>query len=68
MLAGVTIVDPNSTWIDVDVELAADVTLLPGTILKDATSVASGAVVGPDTMLTDVEVGVLVFLLQSARG
>ncbi|MDO4784942.1 MAG: bifunctional UDP-N-acetylglucosamine diphosphorylase/glucosamine-1-phosphate N-acetyltransferase GlmU [Propionibacteriaceae bacterium] len=57
MLAGVTIVDPNSTWIDVDVDLAADVTLLPGTILKGATSVATGAVIGPDTMLTDVEVG-----------
>lgn len=57
MLAGVTITDPNSTWIDVDVDLSPDVTLLPGTILKGATSVASGATIGPDTMLTDVEVG-----------
>lgn len=57
MLAGVTIVDPNSTWIDVDVDLAPDVTLLPGTILRGATSVGSGATIGPDTMLTDVEVG-----------
>lgn len=57
MLAGVTIVDPGSTWIDADVDLAQDVTLLPGTILQGATSVATGATIGPDTTLKDVEVG-----------
>lgn len=57
MLAGVTIVDPGSTWIDVDVDLAPDVTLWPGVILKGATSVESGAEIGPDTTLSDVEVG-----------
>lgn len=57
MLAGVTIVDPTSTWIDVDVDLSQDVTLLPGTILQGATSIASDAVIGPDTTLMDVEVG-----------
>jgi bifunctional UDP-N-acetylglucosamine pyrophosphorylase/glucosamine-1-phosphate N-acetyltransferase len=57
MLAGVTVVDPATTWIDVDVDLAPDVTLLPGTQLKGATTVATGATVGPDTTLTDVEVG-----------
>jgi bifunctional UDP-N-acetylglucosamine pyrophosphorylase/glucosamine-1-phosphate N-acetyltransferase len=43
--------------VDVDVELAPDVTLLPGTQLHGATKVESGATVGPDTTLTDVEVG-----------
>ncbi|MCL2465232.1 MAG: bifunctional UDP-N-acetylglucosamine diphosphorylase/glucosamine-1-phosphate N-acetyltransferase GlmU, partial [Micrococcales bacterium] len=57
MHAGVTVVDPATTWVDVDVELAADVTLLPGTQLHGATVVAAGATVGPDTTLTDVEVG-----------
>lgn len=57
MLDGVTVVDPASTWVDVDVELAPDVTLLPGTQLHGATTVAEGATVGPDTTLTDVEVG-----------
>lgn len=57
MLAGVTIIDPDSTWIDADVDLSPDVTLLPGTMLQGATSVATGAVIGPDTTLTDVEVG-----------
>lgn len=57
MRAGVTVVDPATTWVDVDVELAPDVTLLPGTQLHGATVVAAGATVGPDTTLTDVEVG-----------
>lgn len=57
MLAGVTIVDPRTTWIDADVELAPDVTLRPGVQLHGTTRVATGAVVGPDTTLTDVEVG-----------
>jgi bifunctional UDP-N-acetylglucosamine pyrophosphorylase / glucosamine-1-phosphate N-acetyltransferase len=57
MRAGVTVVDPATTWVDVEVELAEDVTLLPGTQLHGATVVATGAVIGPDTTLTDVEVG-----------
>src|SRR5690606_32597557 len=42
---------------DVDVELARDVTLLPGTQLHGATVVGEGATIGPDTTLTDTEVG-----------
>lgn len=57
MLDGVTIVDPATTWIHADVDLAPDVTLLPGTVLEGTTSVATGATIGPDTTLTDVEVG-----------
>ncbi|WP_250447576.1 bifunctional UDP-N-acetylglucosamine diphosphorylase/glucosamine-1-phosphate N-acetyltransferase GlmU, partial [Actinotalea sp. C106] len=57
MAVGVTVVDPATTWVDVDVELAQDVTLLPGTQLHGTTRVASGATIGPDTTLTDVEVG-----------
>ncbi|WP_245993528.1 bifunctional UDP-N-acetylglucosamine diphosphorylase/glucosamine-1-phosphate N-acetyltransferase GlmU [Xylanimonas allomyrinae] len=57
MLDGVTVVDPGSTWVDVDVELAPDVTLLPGTQLHGATRVERGATIGPDTTLTDMEVG-----------
>lgn len=57
MRDGVTVVDPATTWVDVDVELERDVTLLPGTQLHGATVVREGATVGPDTTLTDVEVG-----------
>ncbi len=57
MRAGVTVVDPASTWVDVTAELAPDVTLLPGTQLHGRTTVAAGATVGPDTTLLDCEVG-----------
>ena len=55
--AGVTVVYRATTWVHASVDLAPDVTLLPGTSLEGATSVAAGAVVGPDTTLVDVEVG-----------
>lgn len=54
---GVTIQDPATTWIDADVSIEPDVEILPGTFLHGATSIATGAVVGPDTTLTDCEVG-----------
>ncbi|WP_104180088.1 bifunctional UDP-N-acetylglucosamine diphosphorylase/glucosamine-1-phosphate N-acetyltransferase GlmU [Arthrobacter sp. B0490] len=57
MLAGVTVVDPATTWIDSTVVLDEDVTLLPGTHLHGGTSVARDAVVGPGTTLTDVVIG-----------
>jgi bifunctional UDP-N-acetylglucosamine pyrophosphorylase/glucosamine-1-phosphate N-acetyltransferase len=56
-LEGVTIVDPATTWIDVDATLAPDVTVLPNTQILRATTVATGAVIGPDTTLVDCEVG-----------
>lgn len=57
MLAGVTVVDPATTWLDADVTLEPDVLLHPGVQLHGATYVATGAAVGPDTTLTDVTVG-----------
>ncbi|MEU6269401.1 bifunctional UDP-N-acetylglucosamine diphosphorylase/glucosamine-1-phosphate N-acetyltransferase GlmU [Saccharopolyspora shandongensis] len=52
MRAGVTITDPNSVWLDADVELDRDVLLEPGVQLRGGTKVGEGAVVGPDTTLT----------------
>ncbi|GAC81146.1 bifunctional UDP-N-acetylglucosamine pyrophosphorylase / Glucosamine-1-phosphate N-acetyltransferase [Gordonia malaquae] len=57
MLAGVTVVDPATTWIDVDVVLGQDVHIEPGTQLRGRCVIADDAVVGPDTTLTDVVVG-----------
>ena len=57
MRDGVTIVDPATTWVDVDVRLAEDVTILPGVQLLGATVVDEDAVIGPDCTLKDVEVG-----------
>ncbi len=58
MLAGVTVVDPGSTWIDAGVEIAADARIEPGTSLRGETAVGAGAVVGPLTTLVDSSVGV----------
>ncbi len=55
--AGVTIQDPTTTWIDADVSIEPDVEILPGTFLQGATSIATGAVIGPDSTLVDCEVG-----------
>jgi bifunctional UDP-N-acetylglucosamine pyrophosphorylase/glucosamine-1-phosphate N-acetyltransferase len=57
MLAGVAILDPATTWIDADVRLEPDCTVLQNTQLKGNTVVRRGAVVGPDTTLTSTEVG-----------
>jgi bifunctional UDP-N-acetylglucosamine pyrophosphorylase/glucosamine-1-phosphate N-acetyltransferase len=57
MRRGVTMVDPEQTYLDADVTVEADATLLPGTILEGATVVRAGAVVGPATRLVDCEVG-----------
>ncbi|MBN9632002.1 MAG: bifunctional UDP-N-acetylglucosamine diphosphorylase/glucosamine-1-phosphate N-acetyltransferase GlmU [Actinobacteria bacterium] len=56
-LAGVTVQDPATTWIDVTATLEPDVTILPGTQLRGATAIRTGATVGPDTTLLDTEVG-----------
>jgi bifunctional UDP-N-acetylglucosamine pyrophosphorylase/glucosamine-1-phosphate N-acetyltransferase len=55
--AGITVVDPATTWIDVDVTIGRDTVIHPGTQLLGATSVGGRCVVGPDTTLTDVTVG-----------
>ena len=57
MKDGVTVMDPATTWIEADVVLEPDATILPGTQLLGATVVHEDAVVGPDTTLKDCEVG-----------
>jgi bifunctional UDP-N-acetylglucosamine pyrophosphorylase/glucosamine-1-phosphate N-acetyltransferase len=47
MLAGVTIVDPRSTWIEVGVEIEPDVTIHPQSVIRGPTTIASGAEIGP---------------------
>jgi bifunctional UDP-N-acetylglucosamine pyrophosphorylase/glucosamine-1-phosphate N-acetyltransferase len=57
MLAGVTIVDPKSTWIEADVEIEADATIHPFTVLSGTTKVGAGAVVGPHAVAVDAVIG-----------
>jgi bifunctional UDP-N-acetylglucosamine pyrophosphorylase/glucosamine-1-phosphate N-acetyltransferase len=56
MRAGVTIVDPISTWVDSTATVESDVTLLPGTWIAGSTKVASGAVIGPRSTLLNCTV------------
>jgi bifunctional UDP-N-acetylglucosamine pyrophosphorylase / glucosamine-1-phosphate N-acetyltransferase len=57
MLAGVTIVDPATTWIDDTVSLEADSTIHPFTVLRGVTEVAAGAEIGPHVVAADARVG-----------
>jgi bifunctional UDP-N-acetylglucosamine pyrophosphorylase / glucosamine-1-phosphate N-acetyltransferase len=57
MRSGVLILDPATTWIDVTVRLAPDAVVDQNCQLRGATTVAGGAVVGPDTTLVDTVVG-----------
>jgi bifunctional UDP-N-acetylglucosamine pyrophosphorylase/glucosamine-1-phosphate N-acetyltransferase len=57
MRAGVTVVDPATTWLDATVEIEPDAVLLPGTDLHGATRIGEGAEIGPQTSLTDTVIG-----------
>lgn len=57
MLAGVTIVDPQTTWIDATVTLEPDAVVRPFTELRGATTVAAGAEIGSHTVIVDAEIG-----------
>jgi bifunctional UDP-N-acetylglucosamine pyrophosphorylase/glucosamine-1-phosphate N-acetyltransferase len=75
MLAGVTIVDPTSTWIEVDVELEPDVTIHPFTVIRGGVRIAAGAQIGPfaylrpgSTVGEGAKIGTFVELKQSKVG
>ncbi len=62
---GVTMVDPDRTYLDTTVKLGADVTIFPGTILQGTTVVGAGAEIGPHTRLVDCVVGAGAVVEQS---
>jgi bifunctional UDP-N-acetylglucosamine pyrophosphorylase/glucosamine-1-phosphate N-acetyltransferase len=57
MRAGVSVIDPATTWIGVDVTLGRDVTIHPQTQIHGASTIGDDVVLGPDSTLTDVEIG-----------
>ncbi len=57
MAAGVTMWDPATTFIGPEVEIAPDVELLPSVMLMGATSIGEDSVIGPNSRLTDTQVG-----------
>ena len=56
-LAGVTVVDPATTWVDVDVAIGRDTVIAPGTQLLAGTRIGAHCTIGPDTTLSGVTVG-----------
>jgi len=75
MLAGVTIVDPQSTWIDGDVEIENDVTIHPFTVIRGQVKIASGVEVGPFAYVRpgtevgrDAKIGTFVEIKKSTVG
>ena len=53
MQSGVTIIDPATTYIDLDVVVGPDTVILPGTLLRGATSIGRGCTIGPHSMIVD---------------
>lgn len=65
MRAGVTLLDPHTTWIDVTVTLGRDALVDQNTQLRGATTVGPEAVLGPDVTLVDTVVGAGATVLRS---
>ena len=57
MRRGVTMLDPERTYIDASVELGTDVTIFPGTMLQGNTTIGDNSEIGPDARLIDCIVG-----------
>jgi bifunctional UDP-N-acetylglucosamine pyrophosphorylase / glucosamine-1-phosphate N-acetyltransferase len=57
MLAGVTVLDPATTWIDPDVVIEPEAVVHPFTVLRGGAVVRAGAEVGPHAVVEDAEVG-----------
>lgn len=57
MLAGVTLIDPDSTYIDAGVEIGADTVIYPGTVIRGSSSVGADCVIGPHAEIVDSVLG-----------
>lgn len=57
MRGGATLIDPDTTFIDVDVQIGQDVVIYPGTQLRGSTVISNNVEIGPDTTLVNVTVG-----------
>ncbi|GIN64485.1 bifunctional protein GlmU [Robertmurraya siralis] len=65
MRNGVSIIDPNNTYIGADVEIGADTIIRPGTVLSGKTSIASDCMIGPNSEISDCQVGEGTVIRQS---
>ena len=65
MASGVTIVDPATTWVDVDVTMEPGARIAPGTQLEGRTAIGAGANIGPGCLVRNCHVGAGATILQS---
>jgi bifunctional UDP-N-acetylglucosamine pyrophosphorylase/glucosamine-1-phosphate N-acetyltransferase len=57
MLAGVTLIDPATTYVDLGVEIGADTVIQPNTTISGATRIGAGCTIGPNTVIRDSQIG-----------
>jgi bifunctional UDP-N-acetylglucosamine pyrophosphorylase/glucosamine-1-phosphate N-acetyltransferase len=57
MLSGVTMIDPLTTYIEIDVKIGKDTVIYPNTYLQGSTKIGQNCMIGPNTMIQDCEVG-----------
>jgi bifunctional UDP-N-acetylglucosamine pyrophosphorylase/glucosamine-1-phosphate N-acetyltransferase len=65
MMNGVTLIDPENTYIDAEVAIGADSVIWPGTTLNGATAIGESCVIGPNSDITDSQIGNHVTIKQS---
>jgi len=65
MLDGVTIIDPDTTYVDWDVQIGPDSVIYPGTVIEKSCRIGSGCFIGPSSRLVNVEIGDRVTILLS---
>jgi bifunctional UDP-N-acetylglucosamine pyrophosphorylase/glucosamine-1-phosphate N-acetyltransferase len=65
MLNGVSIIDPASTYIGMDVQIGSDTVIQPNTHLRGETKIGAGGEIGPNTIITDCEIGDRCIILSS---
>jgi len=65
MRAGVSLIDPTTTWIDTSVKIAADAVIYPGTAISGNSIIAEGAIIGPRTTLIDCKVAARATVIES---
>lgn len=70
MLAGVTLIDPPSTYIELDVEIGRDSVIYPNTYLKGSTRIGQNCIIGPNSIIRDTQIGdeceILASVLENA--
>ena len=65
MLDGVTVIDPSSTFVDIDVQIGQDTTIYPNTVIEKGSRIGEGCTIGPSTRLVNVQAGNDVTILFS---